>query len=331
MTRSDLDPDLDRLGDALRAGATRELARGPPTPRPNPGPMSGLRRPRVLAGGTLGVAGIGTALALALTAGGATAPPAFAINSNQNGSLTVDVADPGQGLFPLNTELANKGYGEHIEFTMAQGPAASPGIISCVESPAGASVSGPAINVTVGPGDTNTETIATGNTGAGVWHVASCQRYNGADPMHPVLIGGPGGASPSTVRVPGTRRPQSVKVRRGAQIRRPASRRHSTSGPVAFNLDTDGGLPGVNQRLAAMGIDEHVDFTMAQGAASRSGVVSCTPADPGVTGPPVTVTVGSGDSNTETIAAGNTGAGTWHVASCTRSTGTDTRGPTIVR
>jgi hypothetical protein len=324
MTRSDLDPDLERLGDALRASTTIDLAREQQTAhadRPEPGRAGFLRRPRVLAGGTLGLAGIGTALALALTAGGAAAPAAFAITTNSEGTLTVNVATPGNGLFALNPKLAK--YNEHIGFTMAQGPATSSGIVSCIASPQGATVAGPAINVTVGPGDSNTETIASGNTGAGTWHVASCQRYNGAVTQGPVLVGGPTNESLSTVHVKGARRPLAEKL---APVRRHGSaRRHSSAGPVALNLDTDGGLVGANRKLAALGTDENIGFTMAQGPAATSGVVDCTPANASVTGPPVTVTVGSGDSNTETIAAGNTGAGTWHVASCTRYSGTDTK------
>ena len=64
----------------------------------------------------------------------------------------------------------------------ARGPAAVSGPVNCVPTPQGANVSGPPVKVTVGPGVTNTETIASGNTGAGTWHVASCSRSDGADP-----------------------------------------------------------------------------------------------------------------------------------------------------
>jgi hypothetical protein len=185
MTPFDL--DLERLGDALRASTTIDLARDEGAghaDRPEPGRAAFLRRPRVLAGGTLGLAGIGAALVLTLSAGGAAAPPAFAITTSSNGTLTVNLDTPGDGLFPLNNKLAKLGYGEHVSFTMAQGPATSPGIVSCVATPQGATISGPAINVTVGPGTSNTQTIASSNTGAGTWHVASCQRFTGAQPTH---------------------------------------------------------------------------------------------------------------------------------------------------
>jgi hypothetical protein len=99
------------------------------------------------------------------------------------------------------------------------------------------------------------------------------------------------------------------------------------------NLDTDGGLVGANRKLAAMGINEHIWFQMEQGPAAGSGAVNCvaSPAGTSVSGPPVQITVGPGVTNTETIAAGNTGAGTWHVASCWRASGTDTAGIRIVK
>jgi hypothetical protein len=139
-------------------------------------------RPRLLAGGTLGLVGVGAALVLALSAGGAAAPPAFAITNNGDGSLTVNLDNPGEGLIGVNRKLAAMGTNEHINFQMAQGPAATSGPVNCVPAPRGAGVSGPSVKVTVGPGDMNTETIAAGNTGAGIWHVAACSRANGADP-----------------------------------------------------------------------------------------------------------------------------------------------------
>lgn len=129
-------------------------------------------------------AGSGRRLVMALrrgAAGGAAAPPAYAITTNGDGSLTVNL-DSDAGLVGVNRKLAAMGTNEHINFQMAQGPAAVRGPVNCVPSPQGASVSGPPVKVTVGPSDMNTETIAAGNTGAGTWHVAACWRANGADP-----------------------------------------------------------------------------------------------------------------------------------------------------
>ena len=86
------------------------------------------------------------------------------------------------------------------------------------------------------------------------------------------------------------------------------------------NLNIASSLPDVNHKLTAMGVDEQISIYMASGAAALGGAVNCTPA-PGVSnlpGPPVKVLVGT--ENTEVISAGqtagNTGEGTWHLASC---------------
>ena len=54
-----------------------------------PATKHGLRRPRVVAGAGLGLAGGATALALVLTVSGA--PPAFAVTLNHNGTVTVTI------------------------------------------------------------------------------------------------------------------------------------------------------------------------------------------------------------------------------------------------
>jgi hypothetical protein len=95
-------------------------------------------------------------------------------------------------------------------------------------------------------------------------------------------------------------------------------------GSVLVHLDYVSGqnLPQVNDKLAAMGIHQRVDIAMAPGAATVSGPVTCTPA-PGLSGPAVKVLVGT--NGTEVIApgqsAGNTGEGTFHLASCTTGNG----------
>jgi hypothetical protein len=96
-----LDPDLERLGDALRASIAIDLTRDEQAVRST---SDGRRRhgagartgcsclhPRALAGGTLGFAGIGVTLVLALSAGGATAPSAFAVTKHSDGSVLVQL------------------------------------------------------------------------------------------------------------------------------------------------------------------------------------------------------------------------------------------------
>ena len=66
----------------------------------------GPARRRLLAGTSLGLAGAATAAALALTAG--TAPPAFAVTSNANGTVTVTINQIA-GIAGVNSELAALG------------------------------------------------------------------------------------------------------------------------------------------------------------------------------------------------------------------------------
>ena len=90
MTRLDFDPDLERLGDALRASTAIDLAREQRAARPASAgrPRRKRLRPRILAGSTLGLAGVAAALVLALGGTAATAP-AFAITRASDGSVLV--------------------------------------------------------------------------------------------------------------------------------------------------------------------------------------------------------------------------------------------------
>src|SRR5215475_14833152 len=87
----------------------------------------------------------------------------------------------------------------------------------------------------------------------------------------------------------------------------------NSNGSVLVTINQTEALPQANQKLTAMGIHEQITIDMASGPAPVSGPVPCTPA-PGVSGPPVKVLVGT--NGTEVINSGNTGAGTWHLASC---------------
>jgi hypothetical protein len=91
----------------------------------------------------------------------------------------------------------------------------------------------------------------------------------------------------------------------------------NSSGSVLVQINQSTSLPAANSKLTAMGIHEQVTIYNVSGAAAVSGPVACTPA-PGVSGPSVKVLLGT--DGTETIApgatAGNTGVGTYHLASC---------------
>jgi hypothetical protein len=179
MSRLDFDPNLERLGDALRASITTDLAReqraahaNRPEPR-RPVGTGVLRRPRILAGGTLGLAGVGAALVLALGGTAATAP-AYAVTQNSDGSVLVQLNyNTDQNLPQVNAKLAAMGTHEQITIYMASGPAAVSGPVACTPAPG---VSGPAVKVLVGKD--GTESIgpgqSAGNTAEGSFHLGRC-------------------------------------------------------------------------------------------------------------------------------------------------------------
>jgi hypothetical protein len=156
----------------------RDLARehGPAlalADRPEPGRAPLLRRPRVLAGSTLGLAVAGAALVLGL--GAATSTPAFAISTNPDGSVTVTMNN-GEDIVAVNDKLTSMGIHEQIIIRMAPGPAPASGPVTCTPAPGTSNLPGPPLKVLVG--QNGTEVIASGatvgNTGEGTWHLAAC-------------------------------------------------------------------------------------------------------------------------------------------------------------
>jgi hypothetical protein len=145
--------------------------------RPEPGRAALLRRPRVLAGSTLALAGVGTALTLGLTATGST--PAFAVTTNANGSVLVTISQE-QNIVLANAKLTAMGIPEQFDIYMASGPAATKGPVSCTPQPG---VSGPPLKVLLDKD--GTEVIKAGttgdNTGVGTWHIASCKTFKTGD------------------------------------------------------------------------------------------------------------------------------------------------------
>ena len=143
--------------------------------RPEPGRAGGrlLRRPRVLAGSTLGLAGVGAALVLAL-GGTAATTPAFAITTNNDGSVLVHLNyTTDQNLPQVDAKLASMGIHENVGIQMAAGPATVSGPVTC--TPTGGE-SGRTVKVLVGAN--GTEVIAAGqsagNTAEGSFHLVSC-------------------------------------------------------------------------------------------------------------------------------------------------------------
>jgi hypothetical protein len=182
-----LDSDLERLGDALRASTTIDLAREERAARSSGAPSRtgrthALRRSRVLAGGTLGLAGVGAALVLALSAGGATAPPAYAITHKADGSVLVkfNTVTDGQKyhgyLYAVDHMLVTK-YQEEILVGYAPGPAVVPGPVNCTPVSVPAEDAGAKTPVKVLLGKDGTAVIPSGTTGAGTVHLSSCALY----------------------------------------------------------------------------------------------------------------------------------------------------------
>ena len=176
MTRLDFDPDLERLGDALRASTAVDLAREERAARPASAGRARRKRlrPRILAGSTLGLVAVAAAVVLAL-GGTAATTPAFAITRASDGSVLVHL-NINSSLPQVNAKLAAMGTHEQIGIDMASGPAAVPGPVTCAPRPG---VSGPTVKVLDGPN--GTEVISPGqtgdNTGVGTWHLAACGVY----------------------------------------------------------------------------------------------------------------------------------------------------------
>jgi hypothetical protein len=161
-------PSLERFGEDLNRAAYRELSA-------SSGPVGAdvhRLRPRLLARGTLGLAGAGAAVLLAVSAAGTA--PAFAITKNGDGSVTVQINEDA-ALSAANQKLTAMGIHEQVMIDIATGPAAVSGAVNCTPAP-GASLPGPTLKVLVGKNGTDVispgETA--GNTGEGTYHLAHC-------------------------------------------------------------------------------------------------------------------------------------------------------------
>jgi hypothetical protein len=143
--------------------------------RPQPGWAGGarfIRHPRILAGSTLGLAGIGAALVLAL-GGTAATTPAFAITRSNDGSVLVHLNyTSDQNLPQVQQKLASMGIHEQVGIQMASGAASVSGAVTCSQGP------GATTPIKVLVGASGTETIAAGqsgdNTAEGTFHLVHC-------------------------------------------------------------------------------------------------------------------------------------------------------------
>ncbi|HEX4254306.1 MAG TPA: hypothetical protein VH089_04405 [Streptosporangiaceae bacterium] len=155
-----------------------------------------VRRPRtqIIAGSTLVLAAVGTALALALTApartaasGGTSAAAgksqvhtaAYTITRNDNGSVLVQVSQK-ESIVLANNKLTTLGIHEQFDIYMASGPAPVEGAVACQPQPG---VSGPPVKVLLASNGTEVIEPGTtgGNTGVGTWHIASCKTFKTGD------------------------------------------------------------------------------------------------------------------------------------------------------
>jgi len=171
---SPIPPSLDRFGDDLNRAAYRELS----TPSGPVRARAGRARSRLFAGGTLGLAGVGVALLLAV--GGSTAAPAFAVTRDSDGSVLVQLNyNADQNLPQVNRKLTAMGTNEQVTIEMATGAAAVSGPVTCTPA---AGATGPTVKVLVGKD--GTEVIApgqsAGNTAEGSFHLNRCVVTNDA-------------------------------------------------------------------------------------------------------------------------------------------------------
>jgi hypothetical protein len=91
-----------------------------------------------------------------------------------------------------------------------------------------------------------------------------------------------------------------------------------SNGSVLVQVNQEQSIVAADAKLSSMGIHEKVSVFPKPGAATVSGPVTCTPVDGAAKQESVQVLLGT--NGTEVIASGttggNTGVGTWHLASC---------------
>jgi hypothetical protein len=174
-----IDTRLEELGDSLERSVAADLRSEQRAA--GAGATRALRtRPRLLAGSTLGLAGVGAALLLALSAGGAAAPPAYAITPKRDGTVFVKVNFGGQNTLQTADSQLVENYHETVLIHTAPGQSTNPAPIACAPSadryaPGDPTPSGPRVQLLIGKD--NTFVVPSGNTGAGTLHLVSCQTY----------------------------------------------------------------------------------------------------------------------------------------------------------
>ena len=137
------------------------------------------RRPRVIAGSTLALAGAGAATALVLTSTSSTpASAAVTVAKVSDGSILVTLNQPGsKPIAQADAKLAAMGLHEGIVIDMGGGPAVVSGPVTCAPEPG--IPNQPTVKVLVGTNGTEVINPGTtpGNTGVGTFHMNSCSLY----------------------------------------------------------------------------------------------------------------------------------------------------------
>jgi hypothetical protein len=150
-----------------------------PADRPEPG-RARRPRPRVLAGGTLALAGVGAALTLVLSATAST--PAFAVTRHHDGSVSVKI-NSRSGIAGANRTLAAMGIHERVMAVsddqslplncVAPGPGRDGKSLVIKAYPKVST--GPVSRPSSTSGDTGTGNTGSGGPGVGTtWHVVAC-------------------------------------------------------------------------------------------------------------------------------------------------------------
>jgi hypothetical protein len=175
-----IDTKLEELGDRLERATAAQLrseqrTSGTVTTRAR------RKRSRYLASSSLGLAGVGAAVLIALSGTSATTP-AFAITRHDNGTVLVQL-NRQEDIAQANQKLAAMGINEQITLYMNPNPTTATGADTCTPGP-GAGAPDPPISVVVNTDNADN----TGTTGA-VACVVGPHTYSGPYP------GSSGGAS----------------------------------------------------------------------------------------------------------------------------------------
>jgi hypothetical protein len=168
-----IDMKLEALGDRLERSVAADLRAEQRTLRAVT-TWARRRRPRLLAGSSLGLAGIGAAVLVALS-GAAATPPAFAITRHNDGSVLVQL-DRREDIGQANQKLTAMGINEQITLYMTPSATAAAAAGDCIPGPA-AGAPNPPIRVVVSTDDADN----TGTTGAVVC-VVGPHTYSGPYP-----------------------------------------------------------------------------------------------------------------------------------------------------